>query len=110
MAHNPPISRRELKKSGVINDEKFYRELADEMGYVDVETAKRFYVALARVVIRNIRNNKVCRLPQLGDFALVLQKSKTSLVGQSRMVLGNLYVLKFYPLEKMRQYFSSLNK
>ncbi len=109
MPHQPSINIRELKKKGVIDEEQFYQELAAECGHISVEMAKRFYGALVKVTSRKLKADGVSRLPHMGDFALVYQKEKTALVGTRRMFLHSIRVLKFYPHQKWRQYFSSLN-
>lgn len=107
MAYTPPIKRRELGKLGVFDDEVFYRELSERCGYVDPETAKRFYIGLVKLITYNLREKGVVRLPHLGDFAIVPQKKRSVLIGKTRKTIEGLKVLKFYPLEVWRKYFNA---
>jgi nucleoid DNA-binding protein len=105
MPHVPPIKRRELRKKGLLDETTFFRELSARCNYADEETVRRFYGALVKTITAQLRNNKVCRLPHLGDFALVEQKPRSVLSGKSRTKLQPV-VLKFYPNDGWRQYFA----
>ena len=105
MPHKPPIQRRELKKQGLLNEDEFYRNLQANCDYVDEETVRRFYLAVVKTVTKELRDNRVARLPHLGDFALIQQKPKPLLKGKVREYrVAN--VLKFYPKAAWRKYFS----
>ncbi len=108
MPHTPKINRRALGKTGLFDEDRFYSRLAENCGYIDKETAKRFYLGMVKQVTQELREHGVARLPHLGDFALVWQKSKPSLVGASRVMLPEMQVLKFYAKETWRKYFSDL--
>ncbi len=110
MSHNPPFSRRELKKKGLLDEDKFYRDLAQNCGYIDDATARRFYLGLVKTVTADLRADQIARLPHLGDFALVWQKEKSALVGKTRVVIGQVQMLKFYPKDTWREYFAALRK
>lgn len=106
MPHKPPIGRRELRKRGLLDEKKFFKELQSYCNFVDEETVRRFYTGVVKTVTKQLRDDGVCRLPHLGDFALVPQKSKSMLTGKIRQVRPAL-VLKFYPKAAWRQYFSA---
>lgn len=110
MPHIPPINRRELGKSGLLKEDRFYQLLAARCNYVDDKIVKSFYLALVKLVVSELRANKVIRLPHLGDFALVEQKPKTALVGKFRKFIGAIRIVKFYPKDALRQYFSKLDE
>lgn len=57
-----------------------------------------------------MKENGVVRLPHLGDFALVKQKTKLGWKGQFRAMIDGTYMVKFYPKEAWRDYFSALSK
>lgn len=100
MAHNPPINRRKLGKEGHFDEDIFFEELALESGLSDVETVKRVYLALVRLLNKRLLTKYVCRLPHLGDFALPMQKARSVLSGDGRVTQAPRRGLKFYALEK----------
>lgn len=106
MPHKPPIQRRELRKKGLLNEDDFYRRLQENCNFVDEDTVRRFYLGLVKTVTQELVKTNVSRLPHLGDFALVPQKSKSMLVGKLRQIRPAI-VLKFYPKLTWRQYFSA---
>lgn len=107
MPHKPPIRRRDLKKLGLLDEKKFYKDLQANCDYIDEKTVRRFYMAVVKTVTKELRDNNVARLPHLGDFALVPQKPKTLLVGNRREFRA-VDVLKFYPKAAWREYFSAI--
>lgn len=109
MPHIPKINRRELQKSGLFTEERFYQLLSERCNFIDRKTAQSFYHELVRLIVSELRIHKVVRLPMLGDFALVTQKKKSALVGKTRMVIGEVPILKFYPKDALRQYFNKFN-
>lgn len=114
MAYTPPFDRRKLKKDGVIDDEKFFHELAAECNYHDVQGVKDVYMGFVRVLTRQLKKNKVARAPHLGDFALLDRSTKSGLVASGvRGEIKSFTVLKFYPQESWKKYFkiqSEMNK
>jgi hypothetical protein len=109
MPHKPPFSRRELKKQGLLDEKKFYKDLQANCDYVDEDTVRQFYLAVVKTVTKELRDHKVARLPHLGDFALIPEKPKKLLQGNHR-VYRAAEVLKFYPKPAWREYFSTRNK
>jgi len=110
MPHTPKIKLKELIKTGILNEERFFQSLSEQCNYVDQKTVKDFYIGLVRVITQDLRDHGVSRLPHLGDMALVKQADKIGWAGKTqRMILGK-YVLKFYPKELWRAYFSKLSE
>ena len=109
MPYNPPIKRRELRKKGLLNEDEFFKKLQANCNYVDKKTVREFYMAVVRTITKELTDNKVARLPFLGDFALVPQKPKSLLAGKVREFRSS-EVLKFYPKASWREYFSKRNK
>lgn len=109
MPHTPPINRKELNKSGLLKEDRFYQLLASKCNYVDDKTVKMFYIGMVKLIVSELRTNKFVRLPYLGDFALIEQKPKTALVGKFRKFIGAIKILKFYPKIALRQYFNKMN-
>lgn len=99
MANNPPISRRQLQKAGMLDEDQFYAELAAESG-MDKEAVQRVYLAQVRLINRKIFQLFICRLPHLGDFALPMMAAREALIGKKRQLMPPMRRLKFYPLEK----------
>lgn len=106
MPHTPPIRIRELKKEGLLNEEAFFVNLQKNCNYVDEEVLRRFYMGLVKTVSQELTRNKVCRLPFLGDFALVRMKPKSFLKGKTREYRSAV-VLRFYPKVSWRMYFNN---
>jgi nucleoid DNA-binding protein len=110
MPHTPPIDIRELQKKGVLNEERFFKLLSQFCNYVPPETVKSFYFGLVSHITKELRENGVVRLPMLGDLALVKQKPKIGWAGKFQAILGGRYMLKFYPKETLREYFTKLSE
>lgn len=108
MAWTPPINRRE--KRDLLNDERFYRLVSEKANYMDRDTIFHVYMGIVQVVAEELKKNKVARLPHLGDFGLVAQKRRPGFAGSRRVMLEPMDVLRFYPKERFRRYFSKLNK
>jgi len=86
-----------------LDENVFFTELSTESG-LDIETCKRLYLAMVRVINRRVFEKYVIRLPHLGDFALVMRAESLSCVGKTRQVLPPKRTLKFYPLDKWTGY------
>ncbi len=110
MAHTPSINLSELKKTGILDEDRFYRLLSEQNNYVDHKSVKDFYMGLVRLLTKELRDNGVVRLPHLGDLAMVKQKDTTGLAGKFRVKIVGKYILKFYPKEAWRDYFSKLSE
>lgn len=110
MAHTPPIDLRELIKQGVLDETRFFRLLSEQNNYVDTKTVKDFYMGLVRLVSDDLKKNGVCRLPFLGDMALVKQKDRIGWAGQFQRMIEGKYILRFYPKETWSKYFSKLSE
>lgn len=106
----PPIDTRELEKKGILDEGRFFRLLSEQNNYVDPKTVRDFYMGLVRLITDELKENGVVRLPHLGMFALVKQKDKPGWAGQFRAMIIGKYILKFYPKEAWRKYFSKLEE
>lgn len=98
------VSRRALKRGGVLDAKVFYRQLAEQCGYVDEETIRRFYLALVKVVTRQLRDHGAARLPHLGDFVMAMRNEKLVWAGKVRQRIPAQRTLKFLPQEAWKQY------
>lgn len=110
MPHKPPINLRELGKTGVLDEGRFYKKLSSKFNYVDEETVRKFYLAVVKTISSDLRENGVARLPHIGDFALVKQKKTSALVGTRKMQIEGAYMLKFYAKRAFSDYFKENSK
>ena len=110
MPHIPPINRRELKKSGILDEDRFFQLLSERCNYIDKDTSKVYYMALVKLITSELRTNGIVRLPHIGDFALVKQNPKIVWTGKVRRRIDAAYALKFYVKEALRIYFNKLNE
>jgi nucleoid DNA-binding protein len=101
---------REIKKTGVLDNKKFYQDISKRCNYISEDAVKEFYLALVRTVTAGLRENGIIRLPYLGDMALVRQKDKMGLSGNKKMFIEGAHMLKFYPDYALKGYFSELSK
>jgi len=108
MPYQPPIKIKEIKKTGVLDEKRFYKLLAERCNYVDDETVKMFYLALVKTISAELRQNGMVRLPHVGDFALIKQKDKLGLVGRSQRMVRGSYMLKFYAKRNFSDYFKKI--
>lgn len=104
MAWTPPT--KYLKNKETLDSERFFRLLGQQSNYIDRDTAFIFYMGLVALIGDELRKNKIVRLPHLGDMALVMQKPRPAWCGRMHAVIGSREVLKFYPKEHLRRYFS----
>lgn len=104
MPWTPPI--KHLKRKELLGNERFYRLLSENANYMDPEAVVRIYIGLVGLIVQELKKHKFVRLPVLGDFALVRQKSRPAWVGRSHCVIDGREVLKFYAKEDFRQHFN----
>lgn len=105
MPYKPPIKIPLLKKTGVLDENRFYRLLSEQCNYVNVEDVKSFYMGLVRLMTQEIRNNGIVALPHIGFFSLVKKKKRTSFFGKPTTKVSARYTLTFYPSYDWRWYF-----
>ncbi len=103
MAWTPPT--KYLRRKELLSDKRFFRLLSEQSNFIDRDTTFMFYMGLAALIGDELRKNKFVRLPHLGDFALVEQKSRPAWVGRIHAIIAMREVLKFYPKERLRRYF-----
>jgi nucleoid DNA-binding protein len=108
MAWTPPT--KHLRKKELLDPERFYRLVSQRSNYIDPEVAVRLYFAVVAVITDELKEHKFIRLPILGDFALIRQKSRPAWIGRSHSVIDGMEVLKFYPRSTFREYFNKRQK
>jgi len=110
MPHKPPVNIRELKKTGILNEKRFFRLLSEKCNYVDEATVRDFYLGLVKTMTSELRENGIVRLPHIGDFALVKQKDRKGLAGRTQAMIRGSYTLKFYVKRELNDYFKKLSE
>ena len=95
-----------LRDKELTNDKRFYRLLSQQANYIDPDTSFLFYMGLVALIGDELRKHQFCRLPHLGDFALVRQKARPAWCGRLHAIIGPREVLKFYPKEYLRRRFN----
>jgi nucleoid DNA-binding protein len=108
MSWKPPINYKANKE--LLRDERFYQLLSKELNHLSRDEVFIIYVAMVQVVERELRRNKVVRMPHLGDFALVKRASRPGVAGPHQVMLPDHEVLKFYPKQRLKRYFSERQK
>ena len=102
MAWTPPL--KHLRKKELMDNERFYRLLSQRSNYMAPESVVAVYLALTMVIVDELRAHKYIRLPILGEFATVRQKSRPAWLGRAHCIIDGLEVLKFYPRQDFRQF------
>lgn len=109
MSWKPPINRRANR--AILNDEYFFKKLYQKCArFNDKEHVFLTYMAIVSLVGEELRRRDMCRLPHLGDFGLIHQKSRPGLCGPQRVKLLPRKVLKFYVKDRFRRYFAERNR
>ena len=108
MGWKPPLQH--LRKKELLGNERFYRLLSEYSNYMDPEAVVRIYIGLVGLITRELEKNKFIRLPILGEFGLVRQKSRPALIGKSHCVIDGMEILRFYPKEDFRRHFNRRQK
>jgi nucleoid DNA-binding protein len=52
------------------NSKEFFNELAIECGFQDIDSAKRIYHALVRLLLRELKENDRVELPEFGRLSI----------------------------------------
>lgn len=97
---------REIKKTGLLDEERFYQMLSERCNYISKDQARSFYLSLVNLVVSELRENGIIRLPNLGDFSLIKQKDRVGFAGKTRTVFKGVHAIKFLPFYALRDYFS----
>ena len=108
MATTPPT--KHLRKKELLSNERFYRLLSEHSNYIDPEAVARIYLGLVMLIDEELRKHKFIRLPILGDFAIVRQRSRPGWVGRAHCVIDGLEVAKFYMKEDFRRHVNKRRK
>lgn len=108
MPHTPVIDVRALKKTGKLDEERFFRLLSEQCNYVDSKTMRSFYEGLLRHLTKELRTNGVVKMPHLGTISLVKQNISSTWKGQYSLSKTGRYVLTVNLDEGWRDYFKKL--
>lgn len=97
MPHNLPIKLKDLKDIGMLDEEKFFSDIADEAGMSNPDSVKMVYMAMVRVVTKRLVKYYGTRLPHLGEMQMPLFKERTARVGNQMTKMPARRMIKFYP-------------
>lgn len=97
MPHNVPIKLRQLKELGVLDEDRFFSDIADEAGMSDPDSIRRMYMAMVRVITKRLLSYHGTRLPHLGDMQLPLFKERMGREGTRTVKIPSRRAVKFYP-------------
>jgi nucleoid DNA-binding protein len=104
--------RKKVKVSerNLLTNTEFFEKLSAESGYMDIESVKRVYYGMIRLASRELRLKNYFRLPDWGDFSVILHAGRTALNVNSLKVsvLPPTKVVKYEPDYKLKNYFKNL--
>lgn len=101
--------RKKITDPGVLKDSEFFEQLSILSG-LDVESVKRVYYAVIRLLSRRLRLVDHVRMPEWGHFSLILHQNRniynrktktTAAIGVKRLV-------KYQPAVKLKNYFKDM--
>lgn len=97
-----------MRKS--IKSEEFFKLVAVRAGVSDLDTIKRVFYGMIKVISSELRNKHTVKMPDWGEFNLLIYKSRNTLnVGTGRIEpLPPKPMVKFVPDLKVKKYFYSL--
>ncbi len=93
-----------------INPEEFFKLIALKSGISDLETIRRVYYGMIKVISGELRSKHVIKMPDWGEFSLLIYKSRRTLNVNTRQ-LENLPpkpMVKFHSDVKVKKYFHAL--
>jgi len=95
-----------------IESDEFFKLLAVKAGISDLDTVKRVYYGMIKVLSGELRKNHVIKMPDWGEFVLRVYKARNTLnVNTGRIeFLPAKPTVKFNPDLKMKKYFYSLSE
>jgi nucleoid DNA-binding protein len=101
-------------KKGV-EPQEFFKLVAINSGVNDISAVRDIYYGIIRTVSRELKDKQRIKLPDWGDFYLILQKSKETFVvhgenPRTRVVLPPMFLVKFKPDHKVKKYFSEFSR
>lgn len=93
-----------------ITPNEFFNQVCLNSGIADLRTVKDVYFGLLKTVSKEVRSKHVVFLPDWGEFALKIHKSRKSVDVNDGIVrvLPAKPTLKFYPCKGIKKYFQSL--
>ena len=95
---------------GVGREAYFYKKLSQHCNYVDEASLRIFYLGLVQHVMTEVKEHGFCRLPYLGDFALIDRRMTHAFIGTGKggtrtaTNIGVRKSLTFYVRQHFRKY------
>lgn len=107
MSSNKRVKIRALKKTGVLDEDRFFRLWSEQCNYVDPEILKTYWMGLVRATTKELRASGCVAFPHMGMLTLLKQKTrgiwKTKVPGRQWKL-----VMKFILQDKWRRYFDNI--
>ena len=99
-----------MKEDGLIGEDRFFRLVSSQCDYMDEETIKSVYMAVVRVISKDLKENEIARIPHIGDLVMVEKTARMGLVGKTRVMMPESKVVKFYIDEMFRRHINEWTK
>ena len=95
-----------------IPENEFWKEVAMAAGLSDMDTVKRVYYGMVKVMSRQLRARQVIQLPDWGEFRLKIHKSRKFMdVTTGAMgILPPKPTVKWSPHHAVKKYFHALGE
>jgi len=92
-----------------IDSKEFFREVAMAAGISDLDVVQRVYYGMIRVMGQQLKARHTIRLPDWGEFSLMIAKSRRFKSVRGEMgILPPLPSVKWKAYEGVKKYFHSL--
>lgn len=97
-----------------IGPEEFFIKVTTLSGVNDIQTVRDIYYGMVRTISRELKEKGIVKLPDWGDFYIVVQKEKVwptreeNGVKMPAIVIPPTAMVKFSPDYKVKKYFRDL--
>ena len=110
MAWTPKVAPAiaELKHSGILSEDRFYRMVSEQNNYMDPASTRAFYQAMYNHVNNELRLHGAVRLPMMGNMYLLKRRDGTGWNGNHMAFIKDKYILRLDPAEKWKKYWHTL--
>lgn len=95
-----------------IGPEEFYKLIAVNSGITDLQTVKDVFYGMIKTISRELKNKQVVKLPDWGEFKLIIHKSRKMMDVNNRTIITipAKPSIKFVPDYKVKAYFYALGQ
>ena len=102
-----------MKRKGIPPLE-FFKQLSIHSGITDLDVVRSVYYGMIKTISRGLKTQHSLRLPDWGEFYLVIQKSRPNraVVGDRIVqdILPPIPMVKFSPDKAVKKYFQEFGK